>query len=169
MRPQILKRLILTLIFKLWNEWWNIRELRECQLGNLEKLPLRLRHNDVSYMLKRKNVLEWTNLVMVLQHVIMLCCIVGGYESPAARMYSDELFDVTHWKSSRNYPAILILYHKISLHNVGGQRPSKVLISWFVPISGETGIRHQRASRLVSCHPCWARRGLHQVSNAFRD
>ncbi len=125
---------------------------------------------NISYMLKRKNVLEWTNLVMVLQRVIMLCCIVGGYESPAARMYSDELFDVKHWiKSSRNYLAILILYHKISLNNVGGLRPSKVLIGWFVPISGETGIRHQRASRLVSCHPRWARRGLHQVSNSFRN
>jgi hypothetical protein len=32
-------------ISPLWNEWWNISKLLECQLGNLEKLPLRLHHN----------------------------------------------------------------------------------------------------------------------------
>jgi len=55
---------------------------------------------NILYMLKRRNICEWTNLVMVLQHVMILCCIVGGYKSPAVTMYRGQLYNVTHWIKS---------------------------------------------------------------------
>ncbi len=47
----------------MWNDWRNISELRECQLGNLEKTLSLILHQkwNIFYVLKRRNVLWWNN------------------------------------------------------------------------------------------------------------
>ncbi len=98
------------LLFTLWNEWWNISELWECQLGDLEKVPLKWR------CFKKHFIYVEKEKTFCITKYAELWCYTVGYKSLTVTIKMGQLYDVTHWiKSSANSLAILILYHNIKI------------------------------------------------------
>ncbi len=98
------------LLFTLWNEWWNISELWQCQLGDLEKLPLKW------CCFKKHFIYVEKEKTFCTTKYAELWCNTVGYKSLTVTIKRGQLYDVTHWiKSSANFLAVLILYHNIKI------------------------------------------------------